>query len=870
MNTISYKIISICSVFFLFSSLLHAVPAYPGKVTIIQPDGLPLTFRLIGDEYGHIMLTDDDYPLSRIDDTYYYARYRTGGKLESTGCVAHDVTHRNEKEKLFLQTLPKDENHPVRKRLSPARKINTALLGYDPQAKTGHRPKQFPVTGKRRTLILLVEFEDVKFHHADSHRIFHDMLNKSGYSEREHIGCARDYFYRQSMGIFDPQFDVYGPVTASRTCAYYGQNDEQGNDKYVWQLVLEACTGLNNDIDFKNYDLDNDGFVDNIYIYYAGYGENFAGASSNWIWPHASILSDIPGLTPEDITFDGVKIDSYGCCAEMYGTSGHDIGAMGTFCHEFGHILGLPDFYDTNYYLNGLANHPDKWDIMASGSYLPDNTRNTGAVPAGYTALERHMLGWGEPVEISLPQQVDLPPLQETNRFLKITTGNPEEYYLLENRQQKPGTYDYHLPYHGLLVYHVDRRSDYSVFVTLPDREGSFSCAQLWDLNYNGLNANADHMCLEIEKAAGNQLGQYGTKSSQDTPFPGRQEIRSFTDETDPSMKTWNGTPVNKPITGITEKDGIISFDFMGGGPRQTVEGVTATDIVYNGFTLHWEPLEGITDYKIYLWKVTETPVTGDKLLDTGFSTLPESWTIEGESRIENGALCLGSDTGTSALISPPCDQSTGGQLTVNARQYNTTGNARLTVRCGDHFSRSYSPTPAYSNMNFTLPVADTTLPFRLETRKGTKVMIDHITFIHDGIREDKKLWDGYPYSTGEAGVFSITNLQPSTIYRCAVEAVGLYGSRSEEIRIVTPQGGVGVFRPLSPDIRIHTASGKIRITGLPENTSLQLYDAYGKMLTARTGLDGETEIPDPGAGIYIIRIIPAEGKPVIRKILSD
>lgn len=868
MNTSSFKILFVCLLISYDCSLSKAVPAHPGKITVTQPDGFPLTLRLIGDEYGHVTLTDDNYAVCRSGDSFYYIQYRTDGQTVNTGMLAHEPAYRSQKENLFVQSLSKNVNGPLKKAKAPARKINTALLGYRPDTKTGRWQKQFPLSGKRRTLILLVQFDDIKFHYPDSWQIFHDMLNKTGYREREHIGCARDYFYRQSMGAFDPQFDVYGPFTASRPTAYYGQNDENGDDKYVWQLVLEACAGLDDQIDFSNYDLDHDGIVDNVYIYFAGHGANFAGASSNWIWPHAFYLSEYPELTDQEVTFDGVKIDSYGCCAEMYGTYGDDLGAMGTFCHEFGHILGLPDFYDTNYELNGLANHPDQWDIMASGSYLPDDTRNTGAVPAGYTAMERSMLGWGEPVELTRPQQIDLPSLQESNRFLKIGTSDPDEYYLLENRQQTHGTYDQYLPSHGLLIYHVDQRTDHTVTVTLPDQEGSFSCAQLWNLEYNSLNANADHMCLEIEKASGNQLGKYGTKSSEDTPFPGRQQIRSFTDETNPSMKTWEGTPVNKPVTDITESNGIVSFNFMGGGPALSVRNLTATNVVSDGFTLQWTPVDGITAYKVYLWTVTQIPVTDDKLLDTGFSKLPDGWSIEGEAAIENGALRLGADAATGTLITPVCDQSTGGKLTLSARQYTASGNARLTVRCGDYFSRSYSPTASYSNMTFTLPENTEPASIRFETKAGTKVMIDRVTFTHDGIREEKELLPDYPLQITETTAHRISGLEPLTLYACAVEAVGLYNSRSEEIKIATPENGVGLTERQTAGPSVRTTAGKIRITCLETPAHLELYNSFGEKVFVGNVRTEETEIRPPVSGMYILRLVLPGGKTIVRKII--
>ncbi len=480
---------------------MDAVPAWPGTQIVTQPDGSTLELRLLGDEYGHITVDAASGTAVQIDRDGFW----------------------------------KPSGEEVQKALNRRKKIAATH-------NTGSVLPSFPRTGEVRSLIVLVEFSDIKFVTPDVQREFDEMLNLPGFDRREHIGCAADYFREQSMGQFSPVFEVYGPVTADRQAAYYGENDADGNDIRAHELAIEVCRKLDNVIDFADYDLDNDGQVDNVYLFYAGYGENFAGNKSSWIWPHANHI-DLLGIPESERTFDGKVINSYGCCAELYGSYGTDVTSIGTFCHEFGHILGLPDTYDVNYNTDGLGNHPDKWDIMASGSYLPE-TRNCGAVPAAYTAVERWLLGWAEPTEISRPQSVTLPPLHSSAISARISTDNPDEFFILENRQKEQGSYDRYIPHHGMLVWHVDRRPDASLNVTIGDMPRTITCAQAWDLDYNAVNMNASHQCLEIEKASGGD----GSRSSADTPFPGRQMRTEFTDDTEPSMRSWNGTPVGKAI----------------------------------------------------------------------------------------------------------------------------------------------------------------------------------------------------------------------------------------------------------------------------------------------------------------------------------
>ena len=370
-----------------------AVPAFPGKGVITQPDGSVVTVRLIGDEHSHITVTDDGYTiLPDAQGRYCYARKDATGMLVSSGIECHEPAERGASELALVASLPKRLHIDA-----SAKSLNTKRMNAKAAPLVATR---FPTKGDARSLVLLVDFSDKDFVTENTHQVFTDMLNKPGYDAREHIGCAADYFRSQSMGAFNPSFDVYGPVKMPKSVNYYGENDENGNDRYAYEMVVEACRLLDGEIDFSRYDLDGDGCVDNVYVFYAGYGENFAGAKSSWIWPHAYYVSYY-GVPASDRTFDGVIVDSYGCCAELYGTTGTDTSAMGTFCHEFGHILGLPDTYDVNYDDDGAANHPGVWDVMAGGSYLP-YTRNSGAVPAGYNGMERYLLGWAEPVENKL------------------------------------------------------------------------------------------------------------------------------------------------------------------------------------------------------------------------------------------------------------------------------------------------------------------------------------------------------------------------------------------------------------------------------------------------------------------------------------
>ncbi len=726
-----------------------AVPAYPGKAILTQPDGTRIEVSLIGDEHGHVTVDSRGMELRLDENGFWLPTNRQGS----------------------------DRLKEMRSRRSKRVKSSETSI------------TSFPRTGNPRTMIVLVDFPDIPFVTPDVKKEFDEMLNLPGFDRREHIGSAADYFRAQSLGKFSPQFDVYGPIRADKPATYYGENDQNGDDMRAYELAIELCRKLDSQVDFTEYDLDGDGMIDNIYFFYAGYGENFAGNKAAWIWPHAEHISSL-GI-PEDMrTFDGKLLNSYGCCAELYGSTGQDVAAIGTFCHEFGHILGLPDTYDVNYSVDGSGNHPDRWDIMASGSYLPE-TRNCGAVPAGYTALERWLLGWADPVEITRPQSVELEAIHEAGKSVKIPTAHPDEFFLLENRQQTRSTYDRFIPSHGLLVWHIDRRPDATFNVTVGNQNMNISPAMAWELDYNAVNSNANHQCLEIEKASGND----GSKSSLDTPFPGRQLKTEFTDYTEPSMKNWDNRPTARPVTNIKELAGKITFDYMGGSDNKVaVNTKSATEVTADGFTANWEHHPDAEEgYKLRVYSVEKTFVEDMPTLDEDFASMPETWRIEGSGEINNSALTLGGNT-ASTLISPEIDLTPGGVLTLRTAQ-NGSAAATLTVSVGENVLDEFIPTEDYTVYKVTVPEGTEARDIRFSVARRKSVRIDNITLV-----QDATVIDLNPINELDAhlehGVTShrVTVNDPDLDYAYSVEAKGYVNSAGPVMMVEKDlQTGIGI-----------------------------------------------------------------------------
>ena len=422
----------------VFTLTASAIPAKRYWTALNQSDGTQVTLMLVGDENFHYYQTTDYKPVMQANDhSYVYAEVR-GGQLIPTTQLAHDVAQRSEKERQLLQTLNNDDVQ-----INQAR---AASLTNTMPRKVGE-PKVY--TGQKKGLIILVSFSDLDFTTGDeTNAIWSDIANKEGYNERGAIGSVHDYFYDQSSGLFDLTFDVVGPYKASKSVTYYGQNSgSSDNGTTVRELIRFACSSASYDVNLADYDWDGDKEVDQVFILYAGFEESTVGNPSYCIWPHESSLGRYA------LTFNGYKMNTYACGGELQGTEGATLSGLGTFCHEFSHCLGLPDFYDTaSNHSGGVEQYAiGTYDIMAAGSYNSDSW-----VPAGYTGYEKNFCGWLEYRELTDPCKVTkLKNINEGGEsYVIYNPNNRNEYYLLENRAKKG--WDKGIYGTGLLVVHVN------------------------------------------------------------------------------------------------------------------------------------------------------------------------------------------------------------------------------------------------------------------------------------------------------------------------------------------------------------------------------------------------------------------------------
>ena len=514
----------------------YAVPAYRGWQTRTQPDGTTITIRQVGDEFYHYWETEDGKIAAEQPDGTFVVSNEQAPTGEQV--VARRIAARNAKQ--------------------PRR----AKADYGAIQPT-------------KLLVLLVNFSDKSMNASHNKAFFQNLLNGS-------MPSVQDYFRTSSGGNYVPVFDVFGPYTLPNNMAYYGGNDSDGNDQHPDQMVVDACALAYADgCNFADYDTNSDGKVDNIYVIYAGYGEA-AGAPANTIWPHSwEIYSQYVSGT---LKYNNKTLGHYACSAELSGKSGSNSDGVGTFAHEFSHVIGLPDYYDTEYGTNsdnGVT--PGKWTLMDQGSY-----NGSGQYPPLYSIFDKYFMGWATPKFLATEAKANVTMTTTWDDAYQITGGasrvdctNTNTVYYIENRQ-KSG-YDQYLPGRGMLVWKVTYN------------------ATRW--RQNNLNNTAGTLLYTIVPADG-KTQNYGTVSD---PFPGTGKV-----------KTW--TPFTGcALTDITESAGNITFKYNGGidchailtnGTGCTITPSTTCVENGNSFTATITPTDETYDYTSLAVNLGSTTLT--------------------------------------------------------------------------------------------------------------------------------------------------------------------------------------------------------------------------------------------------------------------
>ena len=543
--------------------LVAAVPADPRPRKVTNPDGSVVTVRVHGDEFFNFMTDEACTRLLQRDAAGFISDMVRDGAP-----VAFSEGNVRMLREDALAALPK-----------PA--ARSASIQKMATLDNGGR-SNYPTIGKgNRSLVVLVEFQDVDFTVENPKDYFTRQLNEPGFSDYGGQGSALDYYMATSNGLYQPQFDVYGPVKVSKNAAYF--KDMGGNSMAV--LIRESLTALHDagEIDFSNYDFDEDGVVDTVFFYYAGYGS--ADSDTETIWPHQSDYRYYSTFGSNQLRFDGKRVGPYACANELKGWNPHTgkqpwqdgsapwVDGIGTFVHEYGHVLGLPDLYDVNY-TGASVLTPGKWDVMAEGSY-----NNDGCIPPLYSAYEQWVCRWLEYTEAEDATAYDIPALGHSDSPMAVRIGIPasagsgleSEYFIVEARDRSD--WDICFPESGLLI---------------------------WRINYNRnhwTNNNVNSVSgsnVVINYAGGNSRPAF----TEGNIFPGsKSELIPSKD-----YANWK-SPI---ITGISydaeSKSGSFGFNMLSEAPAGAPvlhDNPFADESGARNFTLQWDPVEGADSYQV-------------------------------------------------------------------------------------------------------------------------------------------------------------------------------------------------------------------------------------------------------------------------------
>lgn len=522
-------ILSLCLAFLATAS--WAAPAKKGLTRVIRlTDGTELTVELKGDEFLHYyQAADGKCYTDNGNGTFVPFDLETG----KANAMAKRAAMQQASQKMKAKPL-----RSMQQNAGPNKAFGDGTGYY----------------GKKKGLIILVEFPNKKFKSGHDNEFYTKLANKENYVEGVFKGSVRDYYYAQSNGQFELTFDVIGPITAPENYNYYGQNTAGGSDAHVGTLVSWACKEVKDQVDFNDYDWDGDGYADQVFVLYAGPGENNTN-NSDLIWPHMFYLSNSD--YGQAAYVNGVYVDTYACSCELNGYGTAD--GMGTICHEFSHCLGFADMYDTS--SNGGNYGMGFYDVMSAGSY-----NGGGFTPCNYTAYERIYAGWTEPIVLDEPATIKAMQSSEDygRPFILYNDKHPDEFYTLENRQKKG--WDAELYGSGLMITHVDYDQT------------------KWGINQ--VNASAsDHQRCTIFHADNDADGTV-LESIKNDLYPymsgGVPLNDELTDDSRPAAKLYNknadGTKyMGKPITAIKKNvNGTISFDVMGGNEDNILDNTTS------------------------------------------------------------------------------------------------------------------------------------------------------------------------------------------------------------------------------------------------------------------------------------------------------
>jgi immune inhibitor A len=393
-------------------------------------------------------------------------------------------------------------------------------------------------------------------------------------------------------------------------------------DAHTGEFIRDLLKAADDQIDFSQYA--EDGEVPNVFVVHEGTGAEFSRDPAQF-WSHKwNVLSALyygkyyetgkpadvyEGMTQakwiektyaEDMTYDGVIVNNYNIQPGIGGNvAGFDAATnsykeelkqgpfpaqTGVYAHEFGHALGLPDFYDTVYTSEGVGNY----SMMAGGSWMryPNAPAYSGNSPTHFDPFSKIFLGWVNPIEVKPEdgvKSITLPAINKStadNGIVKMEVpgSNGTEYFLFENIQQdgfNKGLIRQGADSKGLMAWHVDENI-INLYQTAGFRPNNVENWMNKRFQYNQSETAKDgtvvtHYGLSVLQADGKyDLEKYANRGDAGDFFKtGSKLTPNSSNVHTGSYYFWKGygsTPADSGIhvTDIVEnKDGSISAKFF-------------------------------------------------------------------------------------------------------------------------------------------------------------------------------------------------------------------------------------------------------------------------------------------------------------------
>jgi len=535
----------------VLSTLSHAalaITASPHAIVAEQPDGSQVELYLRGTP-GLSWLEDSlGYPVAKKNNSYVY-QTTANPNARSTGLLVGEVN-------------PQDEG---------IKKLSASSRGVYRQWMFNPRPQFAPssftpgasqkvTSGQVNNLVLRIRFANHATRSLPSKAQFESLMNNTSTDPvNAPTGSVRDYYLKNSYGGLTLNSTVTDWITVSNTEQYYANGQSGGTQ--LWQAIKEALAVVDTTLDFSNFDIDNDGYIDSITIIHSGYGAEWGGYDSDSVYYTDRIWSHKWALySGAYVSGEGVSVFDYNINPGLWSTSGSAIGRMGVIAHELGHFLGLPDLYDTDNSSEGIGS----WGLMANSWGFTGTQLN----PPNLSAWSKTELAWIVPTNISANGVYSVAASDATAQAYRIDLNAPSEYLLIENRQ--PLNFESTMPQGGLAIWHIDEN-------VANNRDEGYPGSSGWP---------GDHYKVAIAQADGNFDLENGNNRGDSGDLYHSAAQDHIDDSTSPSTQGYStGVLVNYgiDINSISAASNSMQFTLGSASGSYVCNGLTATVVLSLG-----------------------------------------------------------------------------------------------------------------------------------------------------------------------------------------------------------------------------------------------------------------------------------------------